>query len=86
MLRWTFNVVTVISLLLCVVSVVMWVRSYGVREGLSRGGNDEYGFALCDVVSFAGELTIGWNNSVEGWPDFPRPTCIHNTSIHETTL
>ena len=27
MLRWTFNIVTVVSLVVCVASVVFWVRS-----------------------------------------------------------
>ena len=57
MTRRLLNLLTALSLLLCVAVVVLWVRSYwALTSGLSPGTSVMAGMTLCYVVSDNGEF------------------------------
>lgn len=50
--RWLLNFLAVLSLLLCVASIVLWVRSYAAEDALAAS----YHWNYLSIASFGGEL------------------------------
>jgi hypothetical protein len=51
-LRIILNAATVLSLLLCAVTVVLWIRSYWIEDSLGFGK----GYAALSLIAFRGEV------------------------------
>jgi hypothetical protein len=76
LLRWTFNTLAAASLLLCLATAGLWVRSYWVYDWFyaerREVGEDGQGSAIshydCTVVSYRGRIggSIGWSERPEG--------------------
>jgi len=60
--RWLFNFAVAVSLLMCVVTVVMWVRSYRLWEWAAYQTTSG---RLCTVTSRLGALSF---DVTDGWP------------------
>src|SRR4051812_45021766 len=78
LLRWTFNALAATSLLLCLATAALWVRSYWVydvftaqRPEASRDGQYGERHYQCLVMSYQGDFAAWW-----GWSERPedRPT------------
>src|SRR5688500_6142897 len=69
MKRHLLNLVTAVSLLLCVATVVLWVRSYWVGDRVSwaRGGRVDAvysgagGFGVSRITNGSGARGVRWN-------------------------
>jgi hypothetical protein len=68
LLRWTFNTLAVASLLLCLATAGLWVRSHWVYDRLF--GRQHYQFT---ALSFRGHLagSLEWYEQSEGGPTPP---------------
>jgi hypothetical protein len=81
LVRWTFNILAAASLLLCVATAALWVRSYSVYDGFvaQRAEASKYGreYSVAhysfDAQSCRGQLaiTVDWSDAPEYGPTPP---------------
>src|SRR5947209_20062784 len=64
MRRWVFRIVSALSLVLCMGTCVLWVRSYWVMDsvGSFRNSHD-----IAYLSSLRGELSFIWTTKPERW-------------------
>ena len=60
MVRATFHILLVVSLILFLGMLLMWIRSYQESDGVELGYKDE----LCEIVSTRGQIRL------DNWPQW----------------
>src|SRR3954464_306006 len=62
LIRMLLNAAAVLSLLLCIATIILWVRSYwtmeGWRHGIDKPLPGQRGYYSCDLISSAGVLGL----------------------------
>lgn len=82
------NILLVLSLVLCLASTVMWVRSYWARDGyvarrLGPAGNAASFCRIRSVASSGGCVTVGIIDVDGVWPNRPRADLSMNGWLHQ---